>query len=219
MGCIRIRTDLPDYSSLPDQEYEWTDIYGNTKEEIPDNLPEPLGKPVITTTYKDANLYHDQLTGRSVSGILHLVNQTLVEWYSKRQSTVETATFGSEFMAGRTAVEQIIELRWILRCLGVPILGASYMFGDNESVVKNSTVPHSQLGKRHIALSYHRVREAIAAKILKFYHIDRKKNPADVLSKHCGHQDAWPHLKPLLFWCGDTLKVPDYGELHSPENS
>ena len=210
MGSIRVRTDLPDYSTLPEQKYDWTDIYGDTKEEIPPNFfPEPLGKPVITTTYKDANLYHDYLTGRSVSGILHLVNQTPVEWYSKRQSTVETATFGSEFMSGRTATEQIIDLRFILRSLGVPILEESYMFGDNQSVVLNSTVPHSQLGKRHIALSYHRVREAIAAGILKFYHIDGKKNPADVLSKHCGYQDAWPHLKPLLFWRGDTKEIPD----------
>jgi hypothetical protein len=25
-----------------------------------------------------------------------------------------------------------------------------------------------------------------------------------VLSKHCGHVEAWPHLEPLLFWMGDT---------------
>jgi len=89
-----------------------------------------------------------------------------------------------------------------LRYLGVPIKGKSYMFGDNQSVVTSSTIPHSKLNKRHIALSYHRVREAIAAKVLDFLHIDGKTNPADVLSKQCGHIDAWPHLKWLLFWQG-----------------
>jgi hypothetical protein len=69
------------------------------------------------------------------------------------------------------------------------------MFGDNKSVVTSSTIPHSKLKKRHNALSYHRVREAIAAKIIDFLHIDGKTNPANVLSKHCGHVDAWPHLK------------------------
>jgi hypothetical protein len=106
------------------------------------------------------------LTGRSVTGILHLCNQTLIEWYSKRQATVETATFGSEFTAARIAVDQIIDLRTTLRYLGVPVHKKSFMFGDNQSVVINSTIPYSSLNKRHNALAYHRVREMIAADIL-----------------------------------------------------
>ena len=67
--------------------------------------------------------------------------------------------------------------------LGVPIID-SYMFGDNQGVHTKSTVPHSQLNKRHNALVYHRVCEAIMAKIMKFFKIDGKKNPLDILSKH-----------------------------------
>ena len=66
------------------------------------------------------------------------------------------------------------------------MLDKSYMYGDNKSVVTSSTIPHSKLNKRNNALSYHRVREAIAAKIIDFLLIDGKTNPADVLSKHCG---------------------------------
>ena len=40
------------------------------------------------------------------------------------------------------------------------------MFGDNESVVNSSSKPHAKLHKRHNALSFHRVREAIAAKLV-----------------------------------------------------
>jgi len=93
-------------------------------------------------------------------------------------------------------------MRMTLRYLGVPTKGKLYMFGDNQSVVTSSTIPHSKLNKQHIALLYHRVQEAIAAKVLDFLHIDGKTDPADVLSKHCGHIDAWPHLKWLLFWQG-----------------
>jgi hypothetical protein len=53
----------------------------------------------------DANLYHDLLTGRSVTGILHLLNQTFIDWFSRRQATAETATFGSKFTAARIAVD------------------------------------------------------------------------------------------------------------------
>ena len=81
------------------------------------------------------------------------------------------------------------------------------MFGDNQSVVTSSTISTSILSKRHNALAYHKVREAIAAKILKYYHIEGTKNPADVLTKNLQRQEAWPHLQPLLFWRGDTAEI------------
>ena len=104
-----------------------------------------------------------------------------------------------------------MDMRYTLLMLGVPIID-SYMISDNQGVHTNSTVLDSQLNKRHNALAYHRVREAIAAKIMKFFKIDGKKNLSDILSKHCGYTDAWPHVKPLLFWCGNTSEIPDKGE-------
>jgi hypothetical protein len=159
-------------------------VYGHVKELTPRDAPRPLGKAVTTITYSDANLYYDMLTGRSVSGILHLCNQTLIDWYSKWHATVETATFVSEFTAARIAVDQIIDLRKTLLYLGVPIHHKSYMFGDNHAVVMNSSIPHSSLDKSHNALSYHRVRTMIAAKILGYYWIDGKLNTADIVSKN-----------------------------------
>ena len=82
-----MRLGLPDYSDFPLEKYEWTSIYRNIAEELPSYMPVPRGKPVITTTYEDANLYHDYLTGKSFTGILHLVNQTPIDWYCKRQAT------------------------------------------------------------------------------------------------------------------------------------
>ena len=49
--AIRFRTDQPDYSFLPDQDYDWTyTVYGNVQEVLPDDMQEPLGKPVTTDT-------------------------------------------------------------------------------------------------------------------------------------------------------------------------
>ena len=59
---------------LPDLEYDWTRIYGNLLEEIPKDAPEPLRKSVTTTTFLDANLLHDLITGRSVTAVLHFFN-------------------------------------------------------------------------------------------------------------------------------------------------
>ena len=141
-GGIRFRTEEPDFSNLPVQEFDWSrSVYGNVKELIPEDAPLPREIHVVTTTYVDANLHHDHVTGRALTGILHFVNGTPIDWYSKRQATVETATYGSEFVAARIAVDQIIDLRTTLRYLGVPIREKSYLFGDNKSVVDSSTLP------------------------------------------------------------------------------
>jgi hypothetical protein len=143
---------------------------------------------------------HNTVTGHSATGILHLMNLTPIDWYSKRQDTaVEKATYGSEFVAARIATEQIMDIWNTLRYMGIPINDKTYMFGDNQSVVTSSTLPHSVLKKRHNMLAYHRVREAIAAGILKVFHIIGKLNPSDVLTIHLGHQVAFPLLKPFLF--------------------
>ena len=135
-----------------------------------------------------------------MTGILHLLNQTPIDWYAKKQATVETATYGSEYVASRTCVEQVIDLRnKKLRYLGVPIRGKSYMFRDNESVVNSSTRPHAKLHKRHNALSFHRVREAVAAGIVVYTFIDGDRNPADILSKHWAYGKIWGRLRSLLF--------------------
>ena len=128
-------------------------VCGNVQEIILDDIPDPLGKSVTATTTVDANLNHCLATGRSVTGCLHFVNHTPIDSYSKRQAT--TPTYGSEFVASKTATEQIIDLRHTLRYLGEPIKTKSYLFGDNRSVVTSSTLPHSTLGKRHNILAYH----------------------------------------------------------------
>ena len=82
------------------------------------------------------------------------------------------------------------------------------MFEDDKSVTISCTVPQSPLKKRHHALSYHRVREAIAVGYVEYHHIDSDKNPADILSKHWAFVKIWPMLKALLFWRGDTNEIP-----------
>ena len=124
--AIRFRTDQPDYSFLPDQDIDWTySVYGNFQEILPDDMPEPLGEAVITTTTMDANLDHCLDTGKSLTGCLHFVNKTPVDWYSKKQATVETATYGSEFVAAKTATELIVDIRQTLRYLGAPSSSSS----------------------------------------------------------------------------------------------
>ena len=112
---IKFNTEIPDYSYFNQQ---WSDpvrgaLYGDGCDVYDDpRIPDPKGKPIVMTTYVDANLLHDYVTGRSCTGIIHLFNKTVMDWYSKLQNNVETATYGSEFTALRTAIDQIHDLRY-----------------------------------------------------------------------------------------------------------
>jgi hypothetical protein len=66
-------------------------------------------------------------------------------------------------------------------------------------------MPDSQLNQRHLALSYHYVREAITLGMVAFYHMLGEINPSNVLSKHWGYSELWSRIKALLFWKGDTV--------------
>ena len=74
-----------------------------------------------------------------------MINKRPVDWYSKKQATVESATYGSEFVAAKTATEQIMDIRQTLTYLGAPIGSESSLFGDNRSVITCATLPHSTL--------------------------------------------------------------------------
>ena len=101
--------------------------------------------------------------------ILHLINQTPVDWISWKQSNVETATYGSEFVAAHIATEQVIDFCYKLRSMGVPTEKYTWLLEDNN---------YSSLSNYHQGLAYHFFRSAVAAGFLKFCYIDGKWNQA-----------------------------------------
>jgi hypothetical protein len=177
----------------------WREFYPDAEEELPPDQPESLGKKARITIFVDADHAHDVMTRRSVTGIILFVNKTPVKWISKRQKTVESSTYGSEMVAARVATDLAVEFRYALRMLGVEVDGPAMMFGDNKSVVINTTMPSSQLKKKHNSIAYHRVREAIAAKIINFFHIRSEDNFADVLTKPLPVSTFYRLVKPMLF--------------------
>jgi hypothetical protein len=103
----------------PEIKYDWENTcYRGAKEEVPDDAPPPLGKRVVFTAFVDANLYHDLISGKSVTGIIHCANQTLLIFFPVAVYR-ETATFGSEYVA-RTCSEQILDIRSTFRYLAFP---------------------------------------------------------------------------------------------------
>ena len=118
---------------------------------------------VTISCFVDANHAGNSVTCRSHTGILIFVQNAPILWFSKRQNTVETSTFGSEMVAMRIAKEMIVALRYKLRMFGVPINGPARVYCDNQGVVKNTSIPSSTLANKHNSINYHMIREAVAA--------------------------------------------------------
>ena len=108
-------------------------IYCDAIDEIPDNAPPPRGKSVQVNIYVDADHAGNKVTRRSQSDIMFFLNMALIAWESKKQNTVESSTFGSEYIALKLSLEKLIGLRYKLRMLGVPLDGPANVFGDNDS--------------------------------------------------------------------------------------
>ena len=104
-------------------------------------------------------------------------------WHSKKQNSIETSTFGSEFVALKTAVEIIQGMRYKLRMMGVPIEGPTNVRCDNMSVVYNTSRPESTLKKKSNSIAYHFVRENAAMGVIRVAYEHTSTNLADCLTK------------------------------------
>ncbi len=124
---------------------DWKEFYGEVTKPIPPNAPKPLGKPVDVSMFIDSDHARDKQTRRSRSGLLIYFNTALVDWHSKRQATIKTGVFGAGFVAMKTGVDTLRGLRYKLRMMGVAIDGATHVYGDNMSVIKNTSKPESTL--------------------------------------------------------------------------
>ena len=162
---------------------DWSSFYDDLEEELPPRMPEPLGNPVNIHAFVDANHAGNVVTRRSHTGILIFVQNSPILWVSRRQNTIETSTFGSEFVALRHAKDVIVALRYKLRMFGVPLEGPAQVYCDNQGVVKNTSIPESVLSKKHNAINYHAVREAAAAGVLQVHKEDTATNLADLFTK------------------------------------
>jgi hypothetical protein len=170
-----------DYDSFT--KHNWNEFYGDAVEHIPNNAPTPLGKPVEIRCFVDADHAGDKVTRKSRTGIVIFLNGAPIIWYSKKQNTVETSTFGSEFVALKIAAEMLRGLRYKLRMMGIPIAGPSYVYCDNNSVVMNTSAPASTLKKKSNSIAYHAVRWSVAADEMRVTHIASEDNVADILTK------------------------------------
>ena len=138
---------------------DWNNFYGDVEEQLPPAMPEPLGQEVHIRLFVDADYAGDGANRRSRTGFFIFINSAPIVWFSKRQTRIENSVFGSEFIAMRTGLETVQGLRYKLRMMGIPVNTPTYIYGDNMSVIHNTSKPESVLRKKANSVCYHYIRE------------------------------------------------------------
>ena len=172
-----------DRSIFEKQDWSAT-VYGaDLKEELPPNMPEQRGQGLTTSAYVDSDHAGDSLTRRSRSGFLVFLNCSLIYWLSKKQTAIETSSFDSEFTAMKQCTDYICGLHYKLQMMGIPCDEPTYIYGDNQSGLANTSVPHSVLKKKSNSIAYHFVREGCARDEWRMAYVRTASKPADLLTK------------------------------------
>ena len=171
-----IDTDFP-------QEDWSTSVYDGVKESLPHNAPEERGQGFIIRTYVDSDHAGLELTRRSRTGFLVFLNNAPIYWFSRKQNCIQTSSHGSELHAMKVCCEYLRGLGYKLRMMGIPVDHPCYIYGDNKSVLVNSSVPTSILKKKSSSIAYHFVREGVAANEWLVSYISTHQNIADLFTK------------------------------------
>ena len=157
------------------------------EEEFPAKMPEPRGHGFIMRPKVGADHASDTVSRRSRTGFLIYLNCTLVYWWSKKQTAVESSSFGSEFVAMKQCCKYIRGLRYKLRMMGIPVEGPTCIYGDNQSGLLNTTIPDSTLKKKSQSIAYHFVCEGVARDEWRTSYVNTHDNEADLLTMQLPH--------------------------------
>jgi hypothetical protein len=175
---------LPDKSLFEQEDWSYSPYgYESLKEELPSDMPASHGQSMTMRVFVDADHAGDLVTRRSRTGFIVFLNSAPIYWTSKKQTSCETSTFGSEFVAMKQACEYVRGLRYKLRMMGIKVDEPTFIFGDNKSVLYNTTSPGSTLKKKSNAIAYHFVREGVARDEWRTAYVGSDDNVADMLTK------------------------------------
>ena len=172
-----------DMSIFEKKDWSSSEFGDKLTEVLPENAPAPRGFGFTVSAYVNADHASDTVTRRSRTGFLVYLNSALIYWNSKKQTAIESSSFGSEFTAMKQCTEYIRGLRYKVRMMGIPVNGPAYIRGDNQSVLCNTSIPDSTLKKKSQSIAYHFVREGVARNEWRTAYVNTHENPADLLTK------------------------------------
>jgi hypothetical protein len=144
---------------------------------------EGMNDSVVITAYCDADWAGDKTDRRSTTGYCVFINNNLVSWNTKKQTTVALSTAEAELMS---VCECVKEVKWIYQLLiemGTKTQTPVVIHEDNQSTIKISENDAHHDRTKHIDIRHHFVRDEIKSKIIKMQWVRTNEQVADILTK------------------------------------
>ena len=175
---------LPEFdeSCFTQQDWRCTPC-SKAREAIPTNAPITRGLGVKVNANVDSDHAGDNVTRISRTCYVIFLNSSPVYFHTKKQGRIETITFASEFITMKQCCEYTRGLRYKIRMMGIGVDGTAHIFGDNKSVLVNSSIPTSVLKKKSNSIAFNFVREGCAANEWRVAYVNTHDNVADLLTK------------------------------------
>ena len=154
----------------------------DSQEELLPDILKSRGTGMDMIVYVDSDHAEDTVTRRTRTGFVIFLNGAPIYWNFKEQTSCETSSFGSGFCAMKKATEYVKSFRYKLKMMGTPVEDPTFIFGDKQSVLANTTVPESMLKKKTESIAYQFVREGCDHNECRTAYIHPHENVADMLT-------------------------------------
>ena len=139
------------------------------------------------------------MTRRSTTGFCIFLEESLISWKTKKQSTVSRSSSEAEYRALASTSCQLQWLTFLLRDLHVITPNSACLYCDSQAarhIALNSSFHECT---KHIDIDCHVVHERLQQNLFHLLPIRSVEQPADVLSSRAKHfpetyQQAWSSL-------------------------
>ena len=140
---------VPNFDADKFHRQYWSQtVYGDAPTYRPPNMTKPRGQGLIVSAHVDSDHAGDTVTRILRTGFFIYCNNAIVYWMSKKQGSIETSSFGSEFLAMKYCTEYIQGIKFKLHIMGIQCDCPIFIYGYNQSILANTTMPHSMLNKK-----------------------------------------------------------------------
>ncbi len=140
-------------------------------------------KKIQLSAYCDADWAGDVDDRKSTTGYIIKINDCLVNWVSKKQSTVSLSSAEAEYMSISTTIQEMKWIRSLLNELNILSDDVPILFYDNQSAIAISENDKFHNRTKHIDIRHHYIRETIKNKEVELKWIESEEQDADILTK------------------------------------
>jgi hypothetical protein len=141
------------------------------------------GGVVRLHAYCDADWAGDLTDRKSTTGYCTYVNNNLISWQTKKQSTVALSSTEAEYMAISDVIKEVMWMRILLTELDLKIETPTMIYVDNQSAIKISENDTAHDRTKHIDIRHFYIRDLIESGEVKLAWVPTELQLADIFTK------------------------------------